>query len=99
MIVKRKNKMYTSKREMIYGYGYVDTLKDIGSYIAQNKDLIAKPMLGAVGQVGAIALSELGKAIIKKSIAGKKQDEMGKQLSADTKQKLLQMTGAGIKKF
>ena len=69
MIVKRKNNMYTSKRKMIHGNGYVDTLKSFGSYLAQNKDLIAKPLLGAAGELGAFALTEGGKALIRKMAA------------------------------
>jgi hypothetical protein len=31
--------------------------KSIGSYLSKNKDLIAKPILGAVGSLGAAALT------------------------------------------
>ena len=50
MIVRHKNNMYTSKRKMIHGSGFVDILKGIGSYVIQiqNRDLVAKPMLSAV---------------------------------------------------
>lgn len=66
MIERKKNYMYTSNRKMIHGKGFMDTLKGIGSYIFQNKDLIAKPMLSAVGNVGALALTEGTKALFKK---------------------------------
>jgi len=96
MIVKEKNRMYNSKRTIVHGHGYVDTLRDIGSYIVQNKDLIAKPMLGAVGELGAYGLSEGGKALIRKL----KEEKSKKQLNADS-QKILDKlySGSGIKKF
>lgn len=88
--------MYTSKRNMIYGYGFVDTLQGIGSYVAQNKDLIAKPMLSAVGEVGALALTEGSKALIKKL----SNDQKKKQLDSNSKQILDRLTsGSGIKRF
>jgi len=93
MIIKKKNQMYTSKRTMIHGYGYVDTLKGIGSYIAQNRDLLAKPMLSAVGELGGFALNEGGKALIKRLTAEKK-------LTSDS-EKILDriVNGSGIKKI
>ena len=46
-----KNKYKKSRH--ITGRGFVDSmttaLKNIGSYVVSNKDLIAKPLLGAVG--------------------------------------------------
>ena len=81
---------------MIYGYGFVDTLKDIGSYIAQNKDLIAKPMLSAVGELGGLALTEGGKALIKKLST----DQKKKQLDANSQQILDRLvSGSGMKRF
>ena len=104
MIVKERSKMYTSKRRMVHGHGYVDVLKGIGSYIAQNKDLIAKPMLGAVGELAAIGLSEGGKSIIKKLA---KNNNNTSNLSAESRgildrlQKPMtsQSMGSGIKRF
>ena len=95
MIVRKKNRMFTSKRTMVHGNGYVDTLRGIGSYIAQNKDLIAKPMLGAVGEIGALALTEGGKALLRKWTQQPK-----KQLNSDSQQRLDGLVnGSGIKKF
>ena len=80
---------------MIYGYGFVDTLSSIGSYIAQNKDLIAKPMLSAAGEIGALALTKGSKALIKKLSAEKK-----KELDPSSKQILDRLvSGSGIKRF
>src|SRR5271170_4619535 len=74
MIITKSNRGYSSKRKYIQGKGVVDSLRSIGSYITQNKDLIAKPMLGAVGNVGSFALTEGSKALITHLI-NKKQNE------------------------
>src|SRR5579872_6385989 len=103
MLVKKKNQMYASKRNMVYGSGFVDTLKDIGSYIFQNKDLIAKPLLSAVGEVGGLALTEGSKALIKKlsadtelHSASSKMKKKKKELDPSSKQILDRLTqGSG----
>src|SRR5271163_4281243 len=74
MIITKRNPGYSSTRKYIQGKGFVDSLRSIGSYVVQNKDLIAKPMLGAVGNVGAFALTEGVKALTTHLI-NKKQNE------------------------
>ena len=68
MLILNKKTGYSSKRNYVQGRGFVDslssTLKNVGSYISQNKDLIAKPLLGAVGDLTAFGLTEAGKSII-----------------------------------
>ena len=64
MLAKMRQKGYSSQRKYIRGRGFMDTMKNIGSYIYQNKDLLAKPLLGAVGDLGAMALTEGSKAIL-----------------------------------
>ena len=93
MIVKQKSKAYSSKRTLIQGQGFVDILKGIGSYIAQNKDLIAKPMLGAVGDIAAFGMTEASKALIKKIAAKKQLDPESMQILERLK------IGRGIKQF
>ena len=68
MLVMKKNHMYSNKRKFVYGSGFMDSLRGIGSYVLQNKDLIAKPLLGAVGNIGALALTEGSKAIMNRII-------------------------------
>src|SRR5580698_8792705 len=67
MLVTKSTKGYTSRRKYVDGKGFVDSLtsslKSITSYIAQNKDLIAMPLLGAVGNLAATGLEEGGKAL------------------------------------
>ena len=110
MLVKRKNHMYTSKRKMIHGHGYVqDTLKSFGSYIAQNKDLLAKPLLGAAGELGAFALTEGGKALIRKLAAASAEKNNSSSSSREVhdnkmspeSRKIINsiITGSGIKKI
>src|SRR6476619_5673742 len=76
MIITKRNKGYSSKRKYIQGKGFVDSLRSIGSYIAQNKDLIAKPILGAVGNLGAFGLTEGGKALITHLINKKRDNKV-----------------------
>ena len=54
--------MFSNKRKYVQGSGFMD---EIGSYILENKDLIAKPLLGAVGNIGAMALTEGSKFLLK----------------------------------
>ena len=74
MIVRNKNQMYSINRKMVHGRGFLDTLSSIGSYISQNKDLLAKPMLGAVGNIGALALTEASRAILRKVLSQKSKE-------------------------
>lgn len=90
MLTKKKNGVLSNQRKYVYGRGYVS---DIGSYIMQNKDLIAKPLLGAVGNIGAMALTEGSRFLLNKLTNKPKLDEKSKQIIDDLKR------GSGIKKF
>ena len=72
MIVKKNNRGYSSNSKYVQGKGFIDSLssslRSIGSYVSQNKDLIAKPLLGAVGNVAALGLMEGSKAVINRYI-------------------------------
>lgn len=82
MIIQRKHG-YGDKRKYIQGRGFIDsltsTLKNVGSYIYQNKDLIAKPVLGAVGNLAATGLTEgvklAANRIVNKNAKTKAQSE------------------------
>ena len=75
---------YGAKQKYIHGKGFIDsltsTLQNVGSYIYQNKDLIAKPVLGAVGNLAATGLTEVAKLaanrIANKNVQTKTQSEM-----------------------
>src|SRR5277367_5051747 len=68
MIIINRKRGYGAKRKYVQGRGFVDSLtsslKGIGSYISHNRDLIAKPLLGAVGNLAATGLTEGTKALL-----------------------------------
>ena len=64
MIIRNKTHGCSSQRKYIQGAGFTDSLRSIGSYIYQNKDLITKPLLGAAGDLAAFGLTEGGKAVL-----------------------------------
>src|ERR1700690_4136034 len=74
------------KRKYIQGKGFTDSLlsslRSVGSYVAQNKDLIAKPLLGAVGDLAATGISQGVPALINyiknKNRASKKENPPNK---------------------
>jgi hypothetical protein len=87
------------QRKHIIGKGFVDTLQGVGNYIYQNKDLIAKPLLGAVGNLAALGLTEGGKAVMQKIInkkSKKQEDKIGPK-GQDILNDII--SGSGIKKF
>lgn len=116
MIVFKKDRIYTSNKKYVRGSGFLDSLssslRNIGSYVSQNRDLIAKPMLGAVGNLAALGISEGGKALITK-IANSKSTNSQDNSQLDPRSiELLQslmkgstdmpttnIMGSGIKKF
>ena len=82
LVHSSKTNRSVSKRKYIQGKGFTDTLmsslRSVGSYVAQNKDLIAKPLLGAVGDLAATGISQGVPALIKyinnKNKESKKED-------------------------
>jgi hypothetical protein len=68
MIIINRKRGYNSRRKYIHGEGFVDsltsTLRNVGSYIYQNKDLIAKPVIGAVGNLTATGITEGTKLLL-----------------------------------
>ena len=85
LIINRKHG-YSSKRRYIQGKGFMDSLtsglKGVGSYISQNKDLLAKPLLGAVGDLAAFGLLEGGKAAIN-TIKNRKKEKTNKVVNTN----------------
>ena len=101
-----KNKYKKSRH--IMGRGFVDSmttaLKNIGSYVVSNKDLIAKPLLGAVGSLGATALTAGVPALInhirnrnKQKTEDPKYQEILQGIM--TPQPVTNIIGSGIKRF
>jgi hypothetical protein len=79
MLINKNIHGYSRKKRHITGRGFVDmmssvfnslksavgpTFRNIASYVLTNKDLIAKPLLGAVGSLAAKGLSEGVPALI-----------------------------------
>ena len=77
LIINRKHG-YSSQRKYIQGTGFVDslssTLRGVGSYISQNKNLLAKPLPGAVGDLVAFGLTEGRKSVISHMINKKRNN-------------------------
>jgi len=72
MLITKNHYGYSRKKKYVTGKGFVDSLsnifnsikasagpaiRSIGSYVSTNKDLIAKPLLGAVGSLAATGLT------------------------------------------
>ena len=72
MIVNKTNYGCSSGKKHVTGKGFVDSLsnvfsslkssaapvfKSIGNYVVENKDLIAKPLLGAMGSLAVTGLT------------------------------------------
>jgi len=79
MLINRNVHGYSTNKKYVIGRGFVDSLSSIfnsfkssvmpslrgvGSYLSTNKDQILKPLLGAVGTLGAKALAEGVPALI-----------------------------------
>lgn len=114
MIQRKSCKNYSSRSKHVRGSGFMDIIKSFGSYIGQNKYLIAKPVLAATGEVAGYALNKGGKALMNKILSKQpaNQDIMDKILSKepvnqDIMNKILSkkyspvenIIGSGIKKF
>src|SRR5260221_12110139 len=110
MIVKKKNNGYSSQRKYIRGKGFVDplssSLRGVSSYISQNKDLIAKPLLGAAGNLAALGLEEGGKALLTHIMNKKKKPtELDSKFKAilhsiiTGSSPAINIIGSGIKRF
>jgi hypothetical protein len=88
MIVQKRAHGYSSRRKYVQGKGFIDnltsSLKSVGSYISQNRNLIAKPLLEATGNLAAFGIEEGGKALFKHII--NKNNKNNKNNQEDFKQ-------------
>ena len=86
MLINKKVYGYSKNKKYVVGRGFVDSLSSIfnsikasampalqsvGSYVSNNKDLIAKPILGALGSLASTRLMAGVLAILAR-IANKK---------------------------
>ena len=129
MLVQKYAHGYSRKKKHITGRGFVDslsnvfnsikasavpTMRSIGSYVSNNKDLIAKPLLGAVGSLAATGLTAgvpaLLSHIMKRKQVDSKYKEILESLAPPPRVSAAPVTniigsgvrkrrGAGIKKF
>lgn len=107
MIVKKKDRSYATHRKHVVGKGFVDSmstaLKNVGSYLYENKNLITKPLISAAGELAAYGLTEVGKKQLYNLI--NKKNKSGAELTgkdSEILQNILttqNIIGSGIKKF
>lgn len=128
MLIKKNAYGYSQKKKYITGRGFVDalsnvfnslkasavpTLRSVVSYVSNNKDLITKPLLGAVGSLAATGLTAGVPALISHIMnKNKKQVTVDDPKYKEILQSILPTTpvtniigsgikrrGAGIKRF
>ena len=120
MLITKNARGYSRKKKYIVGRGFVDTLssvfnslkasavpalRGIGSYVSNNKDLIAKPLLGAVGSLAATGLTAGVPALIGHIMNKNKNKKQVVTVDDPKYKEILQslvpvtnMIGSGIKK-
>jgi len=90
MLVTGNTFGYTAHKKHVTGRGFVDSaasaFRNFTSYIGTNKDLIAKPMLSAVGSLGALGLTTGVPALIN-HIMSKRKQQQTPNIPADPKYK------------
>ena len=112
MLVKKKDRSYTTDKKYIRGKGFMDSaasaLRNVGSYMYQNKDLWAKPLIGTTGELAAFGAKELGKKAIMNYINKKnkalpelspKELEIIQNIQNTPNMAAPNIIGSGIKKF
>ena len=95
MLINKTTYGYSRNKKHITGRGFVDTMssvfnslkgavapafRNIGSYVSTNRDLIAKPVLGAIGSLAATGLSAGLPALISRISKGNKLGNTPSQL-------------------
>src|SRR5271155_3583488 len=91
MLVTGNTFGYTGHKKHVTGRGFVDSaasiFRNIGSYIGTNKDLIAKPLLSAVGSLGALGLTSGVPALINHIMSKKNSKQQTPNIPDDPKYK------------
>ena len=91
MLVTGNTFGYTTRKKHVTGRGFVDSaasaFRNFTSYIGTNKDLIAKPMLSAVGSLGALGLTAGVPALIKHITSKRNKIQQTSNIPADPKYK------------
>src|SRR5579863_7235749 len=101
MLINKTTYGYSQNKKHITGRGFVDRMssvfnslksslapgfRNVSSYVSTNKDLIAKPLLGAIGSLAATGLTAGVPALINR-IANKNKNQSSPKLPDDPKYK------------
>ena len=104
MLVNRYYYGYSNKKKHVTGTGFVDLLSSIfntlksatapvfttvGNYVSENKDLIAKPILGALGSLAATGLATGIPTIISHIANRNKKKHIGNHVSQTMQQEIV----------
>ena len=91
MLVTGNTFGYSLHKKHITGRGFVDSaasaFRNFTSYLGTNKDLIAKPMLSAVGSLGALGLTTGVPALLNHIMSKRNKTQQTPNLTADPKYK------------
>ena len=101
MLINKTTYGYSQNKKHITGRGFVDTMssvfnslksslapafRNVSSYVSTNKDLIAKPLLGAIGSLAATGLTAGVPALIS-HIANRNKNHSSPKIPDDPKYK------------
>src|SRR5580698_10030351 len=102
MLINKNRYGYSRNKKYITGRGFVDamssvfnslksavapTLRSIGNYVSTNRDLIAKPVLGALGSLAATGLTAGVPALLKHIVNRNKSQASEAKIVDDPKYK------------
>ena len=91
MLINKNVYGYSKNKKYVVGRGFVDSLstifnslkasampalKSVGSYVSNNKDLIAKPVLGALGSLAATGLTAGVPALLSHIMSRNKKSQL-----------------------
>ena len=82
MLINKNRYGYSKYKRHITGRGFVDTFKNIASFVSSNKDLVAKPLLSAVGTLAATGLTSGVPALLSR-ISNRNKGKSAKQKIPD----------------
>ena len=106
MLISKNNYGYSGKKKHITGRGFVDSMssvfnslksslapafRTVSSYVSTNRDLIAKPVLGAIGSLAATGLTA-GVPALLSHLANRNKNRTSPRLPDDPKYKEILQT-------
>ena len=98
MIQRKRSKNYSKRVKHVRGAGFMDIIKSFGSYINQNKDLIAKPVLAGIGELEVYAVNKGVKALMDKILSKERVENKGVKAMEKilSRQRVENIIGSGI---